>query len=261
MLKQLICAILFICIIVVFSVGLCETFTVEDKNPYGEQALDLLSIDELLELKAKISDVLTYKGYVLYRDLSHGDKNDDVLNLQNKLKELGFFTSNVNGKYDGATEKAVKAFQKANGLTASGVATQETQVLLYSGENIEKVTPTPKPTAVPTPTLDPKYSEYIELDYRDCARYPEKHKGEKVRIDGTVAQVIGSRWLGFSIRLQISGSNDVVYVNIMDNLDYNILDDDRVTVYATMNGLETYTAIFGTSVTIPKANADYIIIK
>ena len=40
----------------------------------------------------------------------------DVLEIQKKLKSLGFFNSNPNGKFGAETEKAVQQYCKANGL-------------------------------------------------------------------------------------------------------------------------------------------------
>ena len=40
----------------------------------------------------------------------------DVLEIQKKLKELGFFNSVPNGKFGSETEKAVQNYCKANGL-------------------------------------------------------------------------------------------------------------------------------------------------
>jgi len=64
--------------------------------------------------------------------LERGDENDAVKALQARLKELGFFTDNVIGRYGPATETAVTDFQKANGLTATGQATTGTLNKLFS---------------------------------------------------------------------------------------------------------------------------------
>lgn len=40
----------------------------------------------------------------------------DVMEIQKKLKELGFFNGNPNGKFGIETEKAVQRYCKANGL-------------------------------------------------------------------------------------------------------------------------------------------------
>ena len=81
---------------------------------------------------------------------------DAVEALQQRLKELGYYTGSLTGTYDKATQKALKAFQKKNGLKADGVAGADTQKLLVSAEALSlDATPTPKPTATPTP--EPTY--------------------------------------------------------------------------------------------------------
>lgn len=54
--------------------------------------------------------------------LKSGASGSDVKNLQKKLKALGYYSGSITGKYNSATETAVKKFQKAKGLTADGVA-------------------------------------------------------------------------------------------------------------------------------------------
>ena len=77
---------------------------------------------------------------------------DAVGELQQRLKELGYYKGSVSNTYDTATKKAVIAFQKMNGLTADGIATQATQKKLYADSALAAdTTPTPKPTATPTP--------------------------------------------------------------------------------------------------------------
>ncbi len=65
--------------------------------------------------------------------LVKNSQGNEVKKLQNALKELGFYTSSVDGKYGSGTEKAVSAFQKMNGLPQTGVADAATQALLYGG--------------------------------------------------------------------------------------------------------------------------------
>lgn len=52
--------------------------------------------------------------------LKYGDKNAIVKVLQARLKELGYFSSEVGGNFLDKTRDAVKAFQVANGLTPDG---------------------------------------------------------------------------------------------------------------------------------------------
>ncbi|MBQ7183373.1 MAG: peptidoglycan-binding protein [Clostridia bacterium] len=57
--------------------------------------------------------------------LQRGDSGQDVYNLQNALKYLGY-TVTLDGKYGYDTMNAVKSFQQDQGLTADGVAGKQT---------------------------------------------------------------------------------------------------------------------------------------
>ena len=59
-----------------------------------------------------------------------GDKGELVVEIQDCLVQAGYL-ENITGIYDAATEAAVKAFQRANGLVADGVAGDKTLVLLF----------------------------------------------------------------------------------------------------------------------------------
>lgn len=57
---------------------------------------------------------------------SPGDTGAAVKAVQKKLKKLGYYSGSVDGDYGNGTKSAVKAFQKANGLTANGIANSKT---------------------------------------------------------------------------------------------------------------------------------------
>jgi len=73
--------------------------------------------------------------------------------------------------------------------------------------------------------------------------------------------VLGNREEGFQICLATSGSGDVVYVFINQPLDYNLIEDDYLTIYAVMHKTITYQSTFNKPVTIPAAVADYFILR
>ena len=50
------------------------------------------------------------------RNLKSGMYGSDVLEIQKKLKKLGFFNGNLNGKFGIETERAVQRYCKENGL-------------------------------------------------------------------------------------------------------------------------------------------------
>ena len=64
--------------------------------------------------------------------LENGSSGTKVRTLQNRLIELGWLAGKADGSYGGATEYAVKAFQKKHGLWEDGKAGPDTLTLLYS---------------------------------------------------------------------------------------------------------------------------------
>ncbi len=83
------------------------------------------------------------------RKISENKRGENVFWLQSRLKELGYYTGTVTGTYLGGTKKAVKAFQRAQGLTQTGVADVRTLELLYRDLPVATPVPTPLPTDVP----------------------------------------------------------------------------------------------------------------
>ena len=76
---------------------------------------------------------IAYGASGTYLTLQRGDKGlDSIYNLQRRLKELGYYTIAVDGVYGSGTERAVRHFQRINGLEKTGIADHETQKLLYS---------------------------------------------------------------------------------------------------------------------------------
>lgn len=51
-----------------------------------------------------------------------GSTGSEVTKIQTKLKNWGYYHGSVDGKYGSATQKAVKEFQRKNGLTVDGIA-------------------------------------------------------------------------------------------------------------------------------------------
>ena len=66
-----------------------------------------------------------------YTTLKTGSTGNAVLNLVNELKSQGYYSGNSTNKYTTAVAEAVRAFQRANGLTVDGIAGAATQHKLY----------------------------------------------------------------------------------------------------------------------------------
>lgn len=85
------------------------------------------------------------------RKLYSGATGEDVKSLQGRLKELGYYTGAIDGKFGTGTLTAVMAFQRDNKLTADGVAGTQTYAKLFP----DSAAPTIQPTATPVPTPKP----------------------------------------------------------------------------------------------------------
>lgn len=66
--------------------------------------------------------------------LRTGSRGDEVVSLQTRLLQLGYYADEIDGQFGGKTKTAVIDFQKANGLDADGMVGAETKALLYSAE-------------------------------------------------------------------------------------------------------------------------------
>ncbi|MEU4220417.1 peptidoglycan-binding protein [Actinoplanes sp. NPDC026623] len=65
--------------------------------------------------------------------LKNGAKGAEVLALQRRLTELGYWNGEPDGKFGGQTQQAVFALQKAAGLGRDGVVGRKTQKALDNG--------------------------------------------------------------------------------------------------------------------------------
>ena len=70
-----------------------------------------------------------------YNTLSRGDVSDEVLDMQNRLYELGWLLGDRDGNFGTQTQTAVKMFQQAAGLEVTGIADNATLTALYADEN------------------------------------------------------------------------------------------------------------------------------
>ncbi|RAP51132.1 MAG: hypothetical protein BZ138_06000 [Methanosphaera sp. rholeuAM270] len=91
--------------------------------------------------------------------LRRGSKGDAVTKLQTMLKELGYYTRQVDGDFGQYTEAAVKAYQTAAGHTADGWFGPKTCGTLNTTYKAKKVaetnaTKTSTTTATTTPKVD-----------------------------------------------------------------------------------------------------------
>lgn len=128
----------------------------------------------------------------------------EVRKLQQRLKDLKYYSGSVDGDFGTGTENAVKAFQSANGLKADGVAGSKTLNRLYGdnavpnkGTSYGNVTATPRATSTPRPTSTPNVeNKYLQLG----------SSGKDVRTMQT--RLISLGWLSGSADGEFGGATD-----------------------------------------------------
>ncbi|GLY05754.1 peptidoglycan-binding protein [Actinoplanes sp. NBRC 101535] len=67
------------------------------------------------------------------RKLKRGDKGDEVLAVQRRLTELGYWNGEADGRFGGTTQQAVYALQKAAGISRDGTVGPKTRRALDEG--------------------------------------------------------------------------------------------------------------------------------
>ena len=73
--------------------------------------------------------------------MSRGAEGQDVKRVQRRLRYLEYIYTTPDGQYGPATEKAVTAFQKRNGLEQTGSCNADTMALLFSDKALKALKP------------------------------------------------------------------------------------------------------------------------
>ena len=87
--------------------------------------------------------------------LRRGDVNNSVKAMQQRLIQLGYLAGKADGNFGSQTYAALQSFQRANALTADGIAGRLTLTALNSNSAIANGTTsaTPAPTTAPAPSV------------------------------------------------------------------------------------------------------------
>ena len=128
-------------------------------------------------------------------------KDDDVVLLQTRLRELGFYSGEADGYYSDNTFYAVLQFQRMNGLDKDGIAGPGTQQVLFEKSDVLDAagrvfvpfalrTPTPAPTPSPTPRALP------DTDFSAGAKLNETMLGGTAYSDDSISARVYSDRIG-----------------------------------------------------------------
>lgn len=98
------------------------------------------------------------------------------------------------------------------------------------------------------------------ITYNQLNRNPDDYVGEYVEFSGKVIQV-SEGFFTDVWRLNVNGNyNQTLYLTVPSSLTANdrVVENDWVTIYGVSKGIETYTTIFGASVSIPSVSVEKI---
>ncbi len=95
------------------------------------------------------------------------------------------------------------------------------------------------------------------VDYEDVARNPDNYKGQNIIASGKVIQVADG-WFD-TVTMRVADGDNIWYVTYAyQEGESRILENDSIMVYGECDGVETYTSVLGSSVTIPSIKAKTI---
>lgn len=110
--------------------------TINDSISALKSATDSVQLQAIVNEKVEVvtSTPEPTATPVSYKTLARGDEGQEVMELQQRLFELGYLADAADGKYGNKTTTAIKYFQMGHELTVSGIADSATQTLLFSDE-------------------------------------------------------------------------------------------------------------------------------
>lgn len=103
----------------------------------------------------------------------------------------------------------------------------------------------------------------VEMDYDTLAHNASSMKGQRIKITGEVFQVMNNPFNKvymlnmYNVYIDSSG-NFMQHVYVVASKKTNWIEGDRITIYGTAEGTQTYTTVLGAQRTIPKVEAKYI---
>lgn len=184
---------------------------------------------------------------------------------------LDWFDSE-NVQYDEKTEKITFSMKRYRKIDDSIMEKYNLAESVFNTSDMDKEMKKASSPSKPVNTKTKKppelsKTEFINLcstyTYEQLARYPDTYKGCKIKMTGEVVQVI-ENW-GNSVDLRVNMTQneyfwtDTVFVRYTKGTnEQRILEDDIITIYGISEGLTTYKAVLGQSITIPEITAKYM---
>lgn len=104
-------------------------------DPESYAASEPVQVQETPSVTANKTSESTQTTSASGTDLTIDSTGETVYMIQVRLKEMGYYTGNLTGHFGSKTADAVKRFQKANGLSQTGIADSETVSIILNGKS------------------------------------------------------------------------------------------------------------------------------
>ena len=157
--------------------GTFEPWTIGNKN--ASKGCIRMKNSDVADLKQYMKwgtpVCIKYDG-IPFRTMKNGSAGSDVLELQERLVELGYYSMTPDGKFGNGTESAVKSFQKDKNIKADGVVGWSTMDALSQADPPEQ----PETTGITEEPDTPEASDIPEVpdtpENSDTPQSPEVHQ-------------------------------------------------------------------------------------
>lgn len=227
----------------------------------------LVAILALSALLSGCSDESTYVDKSLYEQ-ALSQKDEYVKKLEKKEQELSEVEKeleSVRKEYD-AYQEEMKPYEEMSLAQAEAEKAKAERELKKIEEKEKKEQEKKEAEEKAKEESEKAAAEEEEkigydtgITYDQLARTPDEYEGKKVKFYGKVIQVTeGNSYT--QIRFAVDEDYDKIILAIYRSsiITSRVLEDDKITIYGTSKGLETYTTVLGSSVTIPYVLIDKI---
>ena len=195
------------------------------------------------ETEAETEEVKTETVGTIYTDKTV------VKVVQEALNVAGYNCGTPDGIAGAKTGEAISAYEKEKKLNVNGVITDELLDSLKIADEIKEAA-----------EKEAKKASYkSDYSYEQLARNPDSYEGDLVKFSGKVLQAESGGSINY-LRLAINSDyNTVLFVTYGSSVvNYRLLEDDYVTIYGKANGVYSYDAVSGATITLPWIQADII---
>ena len=165
---------------------------------------------------------------------SKGSNDDEVVKIQTRLAELGYYDGSIDGDFGDLTDKAFRAFQAAAGLTVDGIAGSDREVLYSANAPYAKSEESEKTTVnTEEPAQAPEQTEATQPADEEPAA-----PAEEATTESAAFVMLQNGDFSDQVATVQSKLSELGYFNLEASGLYGDFTAEAVSGFQTANGLE-----------------------